>query len=41
MNSFRQLFGRVDDAIAAVEDVLLTVLHGLIAGLVVLAVILR
>ena len=41
MNSFRTLFGRVDDAIAATEDTVVTILHALIAGLVVLAVALR
>lgn len=41
MDSFRSLFFRIDDVIASVEDLLVIVLHGLIAGLVVLAVALR
>ena len=41
MDSFCTFFRRADDAIAVVEDVLVIVLHGLIAGLVVFAVALR
>jgi len=41
MDSFRSLFFRIDDVIASIEDLLVIVLHGLIAGLVVLAVALR
>ena len=41
MDSFRSLFFRIDDVIASAEDLLVIVLHGLIAGLVVLAVALR
>jgi TRAP-type C4-dicarboxylate transport system permease small subunit len=41
MATFRKIFGRVDDAIASVEDVLVTVCHGLIVVLVVLAVVMR
>jgi TRAP-type C4-dicarboxylate transport system permease small subunit len=41
MDNFRKIFGRVDDAIAPVEDILITACHGLIAALVVIAVAMR
>lgn len=41
MRNFRKVFGRVDDALARVEDVLIVVVHGLIATLVFLAVVMR
>ena len=41
MYNFRKIFGRVDDAIAKLEDILIVIFHGLIAGLVILAVVLR
>jgi TRAP-type transport system small permease protein len=41
MSSFRRIFGRFDDALGSVEDVLITACHGLIAALVVLAVVMR
>ena len=41
MGNFCTIFRRVDNAIAAVEDFVVMALHGLIAGLVMLAVILR
>ncbi|MDP1989652.1 MAG: TRAP transporter small permease [Syntrophales bacterium] len=41
MGNFRRVFGRVDDAIASVEGILITICHGLIAILVVIAVVMR
>lgn len=41
MKNFRKILGRVDDAIAATEDIIIIVIHALIAGLVVLSVVLR
>ena len=41
MGEFRRTFGRIDDAIGAVEDLFIIVSHGAIAGLVLLAVVLR
>ena len=41
MGNFRKILGRVDDAIASVEDIIIIVRHGLIAFLVVLAVVMR
>lgn len=41
MGNFRKILGRVDDAIAAIEDVVIIVIHALMAGLVVLSVALR
>jgi TRAP-type C4-dicarboxylate transport system permease small subunit len=41
MGKLRKLFGRVDDALASVEDILITLCHGLIALLVVIAVVMR
>ena len=41
MNKFRKIFGKVDDALAPVEDILITICHGLIAALVVIAVAMR
>lgn len=41
MSGFRRIFGKCDDAIAYVEDLLITVCHGLIATLVVIAVAMR
>jgi TRAP-type transport system small permease protein len=41
MSNFRKIFGKVDDALAPVEDVLVTACHGLIAALVVIAVAMR
>ena len=39
MNSIRKAFGRVDDFVAAAEDVFLVAMHGSIAALVLLAVV--
>jgi TRAP-type transport system small permease protein len=41
MGNFRTQFGRFDDAVAKAEDFLVIFIHGLIASLVMLAVILR
>ncbi|HZH06997.1 MAG TPA: TRAP transporter small permease [Lautropia sp.] len=41
MSTLRTTFGRLDDAIAWVEDLFIIVAHGGVAGLVLLAVILR
>ena len=41
MGDFRKVFGCVDDAIGKFEDVTIIVIHGLIASLVMLAVIFR
>ena len=41
MGKCRTCFQRVDDAIASAEDFLIIVIHGLIASLVMLAVVLR
>lgn len=41
MSEFRRLFGRIDDAIAKVEDLFIIAAHGAVAGLVILAVVLR
>ncbi len=41
MGNFRRIFGRFDDAIASVEGILITICHGLIAILVVIAVVMR
>ncbi len=41
MGGFRRLFGRIDDAIGKVEDIFIIVAHGGVAGLVMLAVVLR
>ena len=41
MGNVRRIFGSVDDAIAHVEDILITLCHGLIFVLVVLAVVMR
>jgi TRAP-type C4-dicarboxylate transport system permease small subunit len=41
VGGFRRLFGRIDDAIGKVEDVFIIVAHGGVAGLVMLAVVLR
>lgn len=41
MGNFRKIFGRVDDAIASVEDIVITAIHGLMATLVILAVVMR
>ena len=41
MGDFRRNFGRVDDALGAVEDVFIIVAHGAIAALVLLAVVMR
>jgi len=41
VSEFRRLFGRIDDAIAKVEDLFIIATHGAVAGLVILAVILR
>lgn len=41
MNSIRKAFGRVDDFVAAAEDVFLVAMHGSIAALVLLAVVMR
>lgn len=41
MGNIRKIFGRVDDAIASVEDIVITVIHGLMATLVILAVVMR
>ena len=41
MADFLRNFGRFDDALARVEDVLIVVVHGLIATLVFLAVVMR
>ncbi len=41
MQNFRKIFGRIDDQIAVAEDFLVIALHGAIASLVMLAVVLR
>jgi TRAP-type transport system small permease protein len=41
MDLFRRIFGRVDNALASVEDILIIICHGLIAVLVVVAVVMR
>jgi TRAP-type C4-dicarboxylate transport system permease small subunit len=41
VSEFRKLFGRIDDAIAKVEDLFIIAAHGAVAGLVILAVVLR
>lgn len=41
MKNFRKILGRIDDAIAATEDIIIIVIHALIAALVVLSVVLR
>ena len=41
MGNFRKILGRIDDAIAAAEDMVIIVIHALMAGLVVLSVALR
>ena len=41
MENLRKIFGRVDDAIAAVEDFVIIVIHALMAGLLVISVALR
>jgi TRAP-type C4-dicarboxylate transport system permease small subunit len=41
MGSFRKILGRADDAIGSLEDIIIIVIHGLIAALVVLAVVMR
>jgi len=41
VGGFRRLFGRIDDAIGKVEDIFIIVAHGGVAGLVMLAVVLR
>lgn len=41
MGGFRRLFGRIDDAIGKAEDIFIVVAHGGVAGLVMLAVVLR
>ena len=41
MGEFRRTFGRIDDAIGKVEDLFIIVAHGGVAGLVLLAVVLR
>lgn len=41
MGNVRKVFGRFDDALARIEDVLLILVHGLIAALVFLAVVMR
>ena len=41
MSKFRKILGRIDDAIAAAEDMVIIVIHALMAGLVVLSVALR
>ncbi len=41
MSNFRKILGRIDDAIAAAEDMVIIVIHALMAGLVVLSVALR
>ena len=41
MGGFRKTFGRIDDAIARAEDLFIIVAHGGVAGLVILAVVLR
>ena len=41
MNKFRKVFGQVDDYIAAIEDLFVIAIHGMIALMVMLAVVLR
>jgi len=41
VKNFRKILGRIDDAIAATEDIIIIVIHALIAALVVLSVVLR
>ena len=41
MDNFRKLFAAADDAIASVEEIFIIVMHGMVAGLVVLSVVLR
>ncbi|MBS1226855.1 MAG: C4-dicarboxylate transport system permease DctM subunit [Proteobacteria bacterium] len=41
MGDFRKIFGRLDDVIGKFEDITVIVIHGLIAALVILAVVLR
>jgi TRAP-type C4-dicarboxylate transport system permease small subunit len=41
MGNFRRIFARADDAIASVENFVIFVCHGLIAVLVVVAVVMR
>jgi len=41
VGGFRKTFGRIDDAIARAEDLFIIVAHGGVAGLVILAVVLR
>jgi TRAP-type C4-dicarboxylate transport system permease small subunit len=41
VSKFRKILGRIDDAIAAAEDMVIIVIHALMAGLVVLSVALR
>ena len=41
MDGLRRAIGRIDDAIAAVEDLFIITSHGVIAALVLLAVVLR
>ena len=41
VGGFRRTFGWLDDAIAKAEDLFIIVAHGGVAGLVILAVVLR
>lgn len=41
MDGFRKIFGRVDDAIVSVENIVIIVIHALITTLVTLAVVMR
>ncbi len=41
MHTFRTIFGRLDDAVSAVEDLFIITLHGGIAVMVIVAVALR
>lgn len=41
MNGLRRIIGRIDDAIAKAEDLFIILAHGGVAGLVILAVVLR
>lgn len=41
MGNFRKLFAALDDAIAAGEEIFIIFLHGSVAGLVILSVVLR
>lgn len=41
MDSLRKVFGRIDDALGKAEDLFIILAHGGVAGLVLLAVVLR